>query len=401
MKSAARYDDEFDLLRFVGVFFKYIRLILIITGIISLGGLLFLFLSSILPSEISFLPDMYKPVAVVLVNERTSGDIISSLLASLPFQGQSTFGGGAATNFSYGKLAEKLISSNSIIDIIAEEFQMVQRYGITRFKKGDTRKTIMKHLSVHYDEETMLITIGYEDYDPEFAKRVVNRFVELLDKRFLSIGGNRIIMQKQLLETKITEVKAEIAVLEGQIQEFQKKYGVLDIESLAMEQVTMMARFRSQLMLKEMEIKTYSDFSRIEDPVIKRLKVERDNLLNLIGEMESGFSEYLEVLPSQKDLPTIAQTFYHLERDLSVQEKIYEILVQQYEVIKLSLEGIPMFQVLEIADIPDMKIGPHRILFFVVISISGFFLSVIIAFILNTIERIKSDPERLKRIKGE
>ncbi|MBN1698288.1 MAG: hypothetical protein JW881_12310 [Spirochaetales bacterium] len=401
MKSQPRRDEEFDLLRFMGVFYKYRMLILVMTGIIAGVGLFFLFVTSILPSRISILPDMYRPVAVILVNERTSGDIISSLLSSLPFPGQSSIVGGGASSFSYGKLAEVLLHSNSIIDIVAEEFQMAERYNVVRYKKGDTRNKILKYLSVDYDEETMLVTIGYTDYDPEFATRVVNRFVELLDKRFLSIGGNRIIMQKQLLETKITEVKAEIEVLESQIQEFQKKYGVLDIDSLAMEQVTMMAGFRSQLILKEMEIKTYSDFSRIEDPVIKRLKAERDNLLGLIGEMESGFSEYMDVIPSQKDLPDIAQSFYHLERDLSVQEKIYEILVQQYEVIKLSMEGVPMFQVLETADVPDMEIGPHRKTLFITITVIGCVLSIFTAFIVNTIQMIRNDPDRLKRIKGQ
>jgi len=176
---------------------------------------------------------------------------------------------------------------------------------------------------------------------------------------------------------------------------------VLSIEELATEQITMLAKLRSQLILKEVEIKTYSDFSRIEDPVIKRLKSERENLLKLIREVETGFSSYEKIMPAQKDLPELALEFIHLKRDLFVQEKIYEILIQQYELTKLSIEGEePIFQVLELAEVPDKKSGPSRALICIVTVFLAFFFSIIAVFILNAVKNIKNDPDKIKRIKG-
>lgn len=105
------------------------------------------------------------------------------------------------------------------------------------------------------------------------------------------------------------EVKSEIARLEERIKDFQTKCGVLDVETLAKEKITMLAEVRSRLTMKEMEIKTYSDFSTIQDPVILRLKAERDNLAKLLKEMESGFSEYERVMSSQEDLSQLAFQF--------------------------------------------------------------------------------------------
>ncbi len=185
------------------------------------------------------------------------------------------------------------------------------------------------------------------------------------------------------------------------MQEFQKTYGVLDVDSLAMEQADMMSRFRSQLILKEIEIKTYTDFSTIEDPTIRQLRAERDNLHNLINEIESGFSEYQDIIPSQRDLPDISLEFNHLKRDLNVKEKIYEILIQQYELIKLTLEsGDQIFHVLEPADIPDDKVGPNRSIICIIVTFIAFFTSCLLVFIYKAIKNIINDPESLRKIKG-
>ena len=81
----------------------------------------------------------------------------------------------------------------------------------------------------------------------------------------------------------------------------------------------------------------------------------------MVKEVEGGFSSFEKVMTSQKELPRLALEFEHLKRDLLVQGKIYEILTQQYELAKLSLEAEePIFQILELAEAPDRKSGPRR-----------------------------------------
>ncbi|MBN2535266.1 MAG: hypothetical protein JXB88_20470 [Spirochaetales bacterium] len=400
-KQNTKKSDELDILHYLGIFFRYKFLILFITGGISILGMLFLFITKILPPQISILPDVYTPTAMILVNERTMGDIYNSLLSATSLVSSRGIGSGIPERFSYGALAVKLLRSNQILDKIAEEFQLQKRYKLKHYVKSQSRNILKTYLSASYDDETMTVTITYKDHDPYFASNIVNRVIELLDQRFISIGGHTNILRKDLLENKIAEVAAKIQFLEYKVQEFQKKYGVLDVQSLAVEHVTMMARFRSQLIIKEMEINTYSEFSRIEDTVLRRLKTERDNLLKLIEEFESGFSEYQGVFPAQQELPEIALEFSHMQRDLLLQEKIHSTLIQQYEIVNLSLEGEePLFQILERADVPDLKTGPRRSILAIVITFAGFIVSMASVLIINSIKSIKSDPGQLKRLKG-
>ena len=84
-----------------------------------------------------------------------------------------------------------------------------------------------------------------------------------------------------------------------------------------------------------------------------------------------------------------------------LQEQIYEILTQRYELAKLSIEGEePIFQILELAEVPDRKSGPSRSIICIVTVFVAFFLSIITAFILNAVKNIKNDPEKMKRLKG-
>ncbi len=399
MPNTDQVSDEIDLLALLGVLLRYKWFILAITFLAAVGAVVFSILSLVLPPEISPLPNLYRPSALLLVNDEQPGGLASAIAAS----GLSSLAGlaGVSTGGGYGDLAVKLVTNKAILDTIAREFDMARRYEVRKSLVGNTRKAILEHLTAEFDVDTGTVAIAYEDRDPAFAQRVVNRIVELLDQRFATIGVSRNLTQKNLLEAKLADVKAEMARLESEIQLFQTKHGVLDVQSLAAEQVTVMAQLRSQLILKEVEIKTYSDFSRMDDPVSRRLKAERDNVLKLIKEMESGFSEYEQVIPVQKDLPQLALDFSHLKRDLLIQGKIFEILTQQYEIVKLNVEGeAPIIQVLDLADVPDLKSGPSRGIICAVATLVTFFLSVIAAFVLNAVKKIRNDPDRMQKLRG-
>lgn len=395
-------DDEIDLLELFGVIWKRKAFIISCTVAAAVLAVAFSIFTLVLPPEVNPLPTVYTPHALMLVNDEDAVGGLSSMIASSGLGSLASMAGISAGGGGYGQLAVKLAASKTVLDIISEEFGIVERYRIKKSVVSNARKAIQEHLSVEYDEETTTISISYEDYDPGFARDLVNRMVELLDKRFANIGGNKNRTQMLLLEEKLADVRAEMTTIEAEIQAFQTRHGVLDVQSLAAEQITVLAQLRSQLILKEMEIKTYSGFAQIEDPVLRRLRSERDNILTLIKEMESGYSEYQGVIPVQNDLPALALEFEHLKRDLLVQGKIYELLTQQYEVTKLNAEGEgPIFQVLELAEAPDLKSGPSRGLICVVVTFAAFFFAVIAAFVLNAVENIRKDPERMKKLRGE
>lgn len=397
-----KYSDEdvIDLLSLFGVLNRNKLIIILTTLVAAIGVLLFSVVSLVLPPEKSYLPNKYQGHALILVQGQESSGI-TSMLASSSGLGSLAGLAGIESGSSYGELAVKLLKSKSILDPIIEKYNLVERYNIAKYIKASTRTKLIENSQLEFESSTNTVSINFEDYDPEFARDVTNSMVALLDQRFAGIGGNRNITRKNLLEAKLVDVTAEMAAVEAKIQDFQEKHGVLTVEELATAQVSALAELRSKLILKEMEIKTYTDFSKIDDPILKRLKSERDSLLRLIREAEEGYSSYEKVMPTQKELPELALQFARLKRDFIVQQKIYEILTQQYELAKLSIEAEePVFQVLELAEVPDKKSGPSRSIICIVTTLVAFFFSIILVFILNAVRNIKNDPEKLKKLKG-
>jgi len=374
------------------------RKIFIITTCLScIISIILALTSKLLPPNISFLPDIYSPKASVLISDNGDGGLSSALsitgLSSIASLAGVNVGGSTS-----GLLGVFLAYSPSTLDRLNEEFGFTFRYKIKKSIKAETRKMIMKNLKVDYNVDTSILSITFSDWDPVFAQSVVNKLVDILDIRFGDLGGNKARNQKKLLEEKIGEVQSQINAIQKKIENFQKEYGVLSIEALASEQLTVLARLRSELILKEMEIENYSQYVTIEDPITKKLLIEKDGIIKKITELESGTS----ILPSQEQIPALTFKYAELERDFMVQNEIMKILIQQYELTKLNAERQEsLFQIIDLAEIPDKKVAPSRTAFCLVIVLISVFFAAIYVFISQLIKRVYKDIDIVKVIRRQ
>jgi tyrosine-protein kinase Etk/Wzc len=399
-------DDEISLVDLAAVLWKRKWLIVGITVTAVIGVLAYAIGSLMLPPEKSYLPNVYTAKATMLIQTSSS----SSLAAALSSSGLASLAGlNASAGNTNGALAEVLATSNSTLDALNAKFNFAERNKARKPKTkdekppliSDIRESIKKNLSAKLDAKTNLFVVSYTDIDPAFAKEVVDEVVRLLSERFAVLGGNKALEQKALLEKKLAEVDTAVKSLEAQVKAFQNKYGVIQVEALATEQITILARLRSELIMKEMDIANYQKISNINDPVMTQLKNERDGILAKIKEIETGVGSGSRVMPSQKELPTIAFEYARLQRDLAVQTEVFKMLTQQYELAKLNASGQePVFQILEMAEVPDKKSGPSRGMICIVATLAAFFLAILVAFIAESIDKIRKDPETVARFKA-
>jgi len=376
---------------YISILFHYKWLIITITGITAIAILAFSIITLVLPPERSPLPNQYEAQATLIVQEsETTGldSVVAALGLALPGGAEGSYG-----SLDYGQLAIMVLNSRILLDPLVEEFDIINKYGITENVRTVSRNAILNRAEYSYSRNTGVLTISFESIDPVYSRDMVNRMVELLNEWFLTRGGTTKQKQKDLLENKLAEVSTEIADLENQIQDFQRKYGVLTVEELAAAQSQVLADLRAQLVLKEMEIKNYTRFSKIEDPELLRLQSERDNIKELVEQNEARFGGL--------DLPALSLEFARLRMALDIQSRIFESLSEQYEITKLTLESQPVFQILELAEAPDEKTSPSRSKICMIATLVAFIFSVFLAFILHSIKQLRSDPSKLRRIRGK
>jgi len=394
-------EDEIDLLDLIGVLFKHKWLIISMTGAAALFILIYSILSLKLPPDKSFLPNLYTPKSLVKINEASSSGGLSSMLDSSGLGSLAALAGVGSGGSSNSALAEKLAKSNTMIDILAREFDLARVYETkeSKFPVTELRDIIKKKLTLEPDEETGTIEIGYEDIDRDLATSIVNRAVELLDHEFSKIDRISNKSQKELLEQKLVDVEAQIKDLEKQYVTFQNKYGILDATAMAEDYSKKIMDIKTSMITLDSEIEAMTNKVGIQNPLVsEKLRSKRgleNALKTLVERGDYG-------LPSMREMSKVIIENERIKREIKVQTTIYQGVLQQYEMVKLTDRGTgPTFQVIEKAEVPEMKSDPSRGKLCVIVTMAAFFLSLFSAFLAEFWHNLKNDPERMKKLKGE
>ena len=391
-------EDEISLIDLLAVLIKHRWMIIITTFLSAVAVLAYSIGSLMLPNEKSYYPNYYTPKSILSVNENASGSFsvdpeVSGLAA---LAGISTSSGP-----SIAGVANKYMMSNSFIDLLVEEFNLLEVYELfdSKYPKSDSRKIVRENLSLEDDSDSGTIEISYKDIYKELATDIVNRVIVILEQKLNEMSMDENVIQRDILELNLASVKEKIDSAAGNMQDLQEKYGVYDMELFAMSQAETLASLQARLLEKEMAINAYKTYSSIEDPSIKRLQAERDGLEANIGKLKKGYTTGDFIIPSERELPELVREYKEVSTELELQTKIYASLVQQYELVKLQTLSIPPnFIVYEKAEIPEMKSGPSRGKLSIIVTMAMFFLSIFMAFILEFIGNIRKDTVEMDKL---
>ena len=317
-------DDEISLLDLAAVLWKRKWLIIGLTCLVMIGVVTYAIVSKIVPPEKSYLPDMYTSSAMMLISgDSNKGSSALSQLASSSLGSLAGLAGLTGLDSSkYRKLAMYLAESDSFLDTIIQEFNLVERYKIKKFPKTTSRKLLKKRLTAKFDDKSGIFSLRFKDIDPEFAQQVADFAVSYYEQRFAEIGLDKHKLEKEGLEKSLQAALYEI----------------------------------------------------------KRLEVEASGLER-------------KTVNAYSSVPSIALEATRLAREIQVQEKIYGQLKAQYEVLKIEMASeMPVFQVLDYPQVPEVKSGPSRGKLCIIATFAGFFFSIFLVFLLNALQEIRQDP---------
>jgi len=99
---------------------------------------------------------------------------------------------------------------------------------------------------------------------------------------------------------------------------------------------------------------------------------------------------------------SVAMEMTRLQMELEAQKQVYTQLKTQYELLKVQMASeTPVFQILELAEVPDRKSGPSRGKLCIIVTFAAGFFAIMLAFMLEAIENVKKDPEAMKKLTGK
>lgn len=286
-------DDEISLIDLFAVLWRYKVMIIVVTLIAMIGVVVYSVISLKLPPEKSFLPNKYTAQAQMLINnDSSSSGGLSSMLSSSGLGSLASMAGvsvpGGASNSS---LAGYLVHSNSVLDEVVKNFNLVERYNIQEYVVSASRDALKGVLTSNFDDETGVFSVSFTDIDPVFAKDVVNFVVSLLESKFLEMGIDKNSLTKENLEANIENTYNEILKLQKEIQEIE--YSVSNVYNPNQTKSIVM-----DATLKKMELS-------VQQEIYAQLKAQYEMLKVTMSSEQPVFQilEFAEV-PDRKSAPS-------------------------------------------------------------------------------------------------
>ena len=345
-------------------------------------------------APLNLLPNVYRPTVEVRLQE-TQGQTLSSFFPDSDLGFLANLAGGDVGGSSSSDLAHSLLVGNRILDELAVEFDLVNKLGIIRHPKSSTRAYLTKLFDSTFSSATGILTIGVEHTDRNFATEVLSSALEKLETRFKDLTASNVEIKKKILQQSIIDYAAELAVAQQTLIDFQTRNGIFSIELQTEYKLQSIAEVDSQILSKQSELRTLVGSRRADDPEVRRVGMELDTLIERRDILVRG-GDASTATPGnipQSQYPELSARFYNLTRDLQIIQTIYSGLRSQFESIKIEEKDTSSrFQIIEHAEVPELKSGPSRSLITIIVTITVFFLSIFLSFILEYFERVRRDP---------
>jgi uncharacterized protein involved in exopolysaccharide biosynthesis len=322
------------------------------------------------------LPKGYEATAKLMPPESSSGGG-AALLAALSSRGAGMFGGLAGDLLGVkgnGPVFVEILESRTVADRLIDEFQLTREYHTTKIEY--TRKQLELHTKIIEDRKSGVIAITVTDGTPSQAAAMAQAYVAQLDHLVSELSTSSARRERIFLEERLRTVKGDLDNAATQFSEFASKNTAIDIPAQGKAMVEAAAVLQGQLIAAEAEASGLEKIYTVNNVRVRALQARigelREQLQKLGGsnspnEVKNDNSLY----PSIRKLPLLGVTYADLYRRTKIEETVYELLTQQYELAKVQeAKEIPSVKVLDTAVVPTVKSSPHRVL----ITLVGTFL---------------------------
>lgn len=266
---------------------------------------------------------------------------------------------------SNGALFVSMLESRTISDRIIEHFQLDRVYHTTKIE--DTRLLLSKHVDISEDRKSGILTVSVTDNDPRRAAAMAQAYVGELDRLVAEVSTSSARRERIFLEERLKSVKTDLDNAAKRFSEFASKNTAIDVPAQGRAMVEAASTLQGELIFAQSELR---ELQQIYAPTNIRMRALQARVKELQEQLQKlgGSDSPAEVkndsslYPSIRKLPLLGVTYFDLYRESRIQETVYELLTQQFELAKVEeAKEIPSVKVLDAAVVPTKKTFPPRL----------------------------------------
>jgi capsule polysaccharide export protein KpsE/RkpR len=332
----------------------------------------------VVSTMIAFLiPKQYESTTRLMPPDNQSSSGMAMMAA---FAGGGTGkGAGAGLTSLAGDLLGLKNSGDLFVDILHSrtvEDRLIERFDLRRVYWDkywvDARKDLAKKTAVSADRKSGVITITVTDRDSRRAAQIAQAYVEELDRLVAMVSTSSARRQRIFIEERLKTVKSDLDTVSQQFSDYASKNATIDVTAQGKAMVEGAAKLEGELIAAKAGLEGLEQIYTPNNTRVRSMQARVDELQRQLHQLggdvpgsaaDSAASSTQQDFPSIRKLPQLAVKWTDLYRQTKIQETVYELLTQQYELAKIEeAKEIPVVKVLDVADLPERKSSPQRML---------------------------------------
>jgi uncharacterized protein involved in exopolysaccharide biosynthesis len=364
---------------------------------------------------VCLMPNTYEAIVQLMPPDSSSLSGTSAILGLM--LGAGGMGGGGTGGSAAGGLAGTvgdllgaqkpgalfigILGSRTLADRIIDRFDLRKVYW--RKTYAATRTRLASRVTFLEDKKSGIIKITVNDDSRTRATAIAQAYVEELDALLAHVNTSSASKEREFLEKRLVAVHAELDQATKELSEFSSHNATLDPQDQGKAMLDAAAMLQGQVIAAKSELSGLQQVYTAENIRVRSLQAhisELERQLNTLGGKGYAGSSTLDsnsLYPSIRQLPVLGREYLDLYRRAKVDEVVFELLTESYEMAKVQeAKETPSVKVLDAARIPERKNWPPRTL----LALAGGFLGFVLAssWIIGTeswSEVDSNDPRKL------
>ncbi|MCI0331292.1 MAG: Wzz/FepE/Etk N-terminal domain-containing protein [candidate division Zixibacteria bacterium] len=347
-------------------------------------------------ATVFLLPKWYRASASVLPPERGAMDMnLSSIFrGGVPF-----LGGELAIPFSASPsdVLVAIAQSDAVLLGVIQDLSLGKRYKTSSIEA--LLGALRGNLSVKTTTEG-IVQISYEDKDPKRAYETVQSVLTNLDRVNQRRGSTKARANRLFVEGRLSETEKALQGAQDSLKSFQLANRALNLDEQTKALIASAATVKAQVVADRIALATLKRELSETHPEVQKLEGKIASTEQELRRLEERGSKGSFLGVAMAALPGLAQELAIRLRNVAIQEKLFELLTEQYEQAKIQeAKDTPTISVLDYPRVPEYKIRPKRLKMVLTAFFISFFVSLGMVFLREYFERMRTaDPARYQAV---
>jgi len=325
------------------------------------------------------IPKQYKSSASIMPpDQQGSGAMLLAALAgrSSGLGALGSLAGGLLGGHPNTALYENLLESGTIGGRLIDRFNLQKVYH-SRYR-FTTAKHLAKMTKISDDKKSGVITIAVEDTDPVRARDLAQAYLDELNNLLTRTSSSSARQERIFIESRLRSVGVDLEQAQLALSEFSSRNSTIDLKEQTRGLVDAGARVQGELLVEQSGLQSlrqiYGDGNvRVRETEARIGSLQHD-LAKMAGSSaplatpdagigQAAVADKEELYPPLRQLPRLAVPYANLYRRVRVQEAVFELLTQQYELARIEeAKDVPVVNIIDAPGIPEKKFFPPRLL---------------------------------------